>query len=132
MNLLLDTHTFLWFAVASLGSNLPTATRDLPEEKTHTLYLSPASVWEAAIKVSIGKLKLPQPVRQIALTQISSNGVKLLDIKLDHLEAIESMPFHHNDPFDRLLIAQSLVENLTIVSIDAAFDRYGVNRLWLT
>lgn len=132
MNILLDTHTFLWFAVASLGVSLPQPTRELLEEKSNILYLSAASVWEAAIKVSIGKLNLPQPIRQIVETQLNHNDVKLLDIRLAHIELIETMPFHHKDPFERLLIAQAQAENLTIVSIDAAFDPYGVTRLWLT
>jgi PIN domain nuclease of toxin-antitoxin system len=121
----------LWFAVASLGSHLPALTRDLLEDKSHTLYLSAASVWETAIKVSIGKLQLPQPIKQIVETEISKNDLKLLDLKLPHLELIESLPFHHKDPFDRLLIAQAQVENLTVVGVDAAFDPYGVKRLWL-
>ncbi len=82
MNLLLDTHTFLWFAVASLGGALPQATRELLEEKSNTLYLSSASVWETAIKVSIGKLNLPQPIRQIVNTQ---------------LIAFKKKKFHHED-----------------------------------
>lgn len=131
MNLLLDTHTLLWFAVARLGNNLPQPTRELLEEQSNNLYLSCASPWEAAIKVSIGKLQLPQPIQQIVQTEITNNGLTLLDIKLAHLDLIERLPFHHKDPFDRLLIAQAQVEGLTIVSIDAAFDAYGVNRLWL-
>ncbi len=132
MNILLDTHTFLWFAVAALGVSLPPPTRELLEEKSNTLYLSTASVWETAIKVSTGKLSLPQPIRQIVDTQLNQNDVKLLDIRLAHIELIETMPFHHKDPFDRLLIAQAQAENLTIVSVDPAFDPYGVKRLWLT
>jgi PIN domain nuclease of toxin-antitoxin system len=131
MNLLLDTHTFLWFALASLSSNLPTPTQNLLADKTNTLYLSPASPWEAAIKVSIGKLSLPLPVKQIVDTLVGKNLVHLLDLKMTHIELIETMPFHHKDPFDRLLIAQALAEGFTIVGVDAAFDRYGVNRLWL-
>lgn len=132
MNLLLDTHTFLWFAVASLGHHLPQPTRELLEDKSHTLYLSCASPWEAAIKVSIGKLNLPQPIRQIVQTEIINNGLNWLDLKLTHLDVVERLPFHHKDPFDRLLIAQAQVEGFTVVSIEAAFDRYGVKRLWLT
>jgi PIN domain nuclease of toxin-antitoxin system len=131
-NLLLDTHTFLWFAVASLGHNLPQPTRDLLEQKTNSLYLSVASPWEVAIKVSIGKMNLPQSIRQIVQTEISKNGLNLLDIKLAHLDVIERLPFHHKDPFDRLIIAQSQTEGFAVVSIDAAFDAYGVNRIWLT
>lgn len=132
MNLLLDTHTFLWFAVASMGHNLPQPTRELLEDKSHTLYLSVASPWEAAIKVSIGKLNLPQPIRQIVQTEINHNGLKLLDLKLPHLDVVEHLPFHHKDPFDRLIIAQAQVEDFTVVSIDAAFDAYSIKRLWLT
>jgi PIN domain nuclease of toxin-antitoxin system len=132
MNFLLDTHTFLWFAVASLGHNLPQATRDMLEEKSNQLYLSVASPWEVAIKISIGKMNLPQPIRQIVQTEVSTNGLNLLDIKLAHLDEVERLPFHHKDPFDRLLIAQSLTESFSIVSIDAAFDAYGVKRIWLT
>lgn len=132
MNLLLDTHTFLWFAIASLGGNLPEPTRELLEERSNRLYLSCVSPWEAAIKISIGKLQLPQPIRQIVQTEIRDNGLILLDIKLAHLDLIERLPFHHKDPFDRLLIAQAQIEGFVIVSVDAAFDAYAANRLWLT
>ncbi|MGH9837433.1 MAG: type II toxin-antitoxin system VapC family toxin [Blastocatellia bacterium] len=131
MNLLLDTHTFLWFVVASLNHHLPQATRELLEDGTNPLYLSVASPWETAIKVSIGKLNLPQPTAQIVNSQIQSNNIQLLTIKLAHLDLIETMPFHHKDPFDRLLAAQSLIENFAIVSIDGTLDAYGVNRIWL-
>ncbi|MBS1788005.1 MAG: type II toxin-antitoxin system VapC family toxin [Acidobacteria bacterium] len=131
MNLLLDTHTFLWFAVASLGKSLPEPTRELLEDKSNRIYLSSASPWEVAIKVSIGKLQLPQSIRQIVQTEINNNDLILLDIGLAHLDLVERLPFHHKDPFDRLLIAQAEVEGFTIVGVDAAFDAYGVNRLWL-
>lgn len=131
MRLLLDTHTFLWSVIASFGPGLPPATRELLVDPANTLYLSTASVWEMAIKVSTGKLQLPQSVRQIVNLEISRGDVRLLNIQLNHLALIETLPFHHKDPFDRLLIAQAQAENLTIVSVDAAFDPYGVNRLWL-
>lgn len=132
MNLLLDTHTFLWFVVANLNHHMPQATRELLEDGTNRLYLSVASPWETAIKVSIGKLSLPQPTAQLVNSQIQNNNIQLLPIELAHLNLIETMPFHHKDPFDRLLAAQSLSENFAIVSIDPAFDAYGVNRIWLT
>ena len=112
--------------------NLPEPTRELLEERSNRLYLSCVSPWEAAIKISIGKLQLPQPIRQIVQTEIRDNGLILLDIKLAHLDLIERLPFHHKDPFDRLLIAQAQIEGFVIVSVDAAFDAYGANRLWLT
>jgi PIN domain nuclease of toxin-antitoxin system len=132
MNLLLDTHAFLWFVVASLNHFLPQPTRDLLEDGANQLYLSVASVWETAIKVSIGKLRLPLPVTQIVSSQVQTGDIELLNIKLTHLDLIETMALHHKDPFDRLLIAQAQVENFSLVSTDVAFDSYGVNRVWLT
>ncbi len=132
MNLLLDTHTFLWFAGRQQYALLPSATRDVLEDGANALYLSYASVWEIAIKVSIGKLQLTEPVTDLVRFQQAKIGLQLLPFKLDHLDQVERLPFHHKDPFDRLLIAQAQVEGFTVVSIDAAFDRYGVNRLWLT
>jgi PIN domain nuclease of toxin-antitoxin system len=130
MNLLLDTHTFLWFAFTSMSSNLPVATKNILADPSNNLYLSPASAWELAIKISKGKLSLPLPVKQTVDMLIAKSLLNLLPIKTTHIELIETMPFHHNDPFDRLLIAQAMAESFTIVSIDAAFDRYGVSRLW--
>lgn len=131
MNLLLDTHTFLWFAVESLEENLPQATRDLLEDGGHSLYLSPASIWETAIKVSVGKLQLPEPIVRIVELQTIANDISILPIKLSHLNLIETLPLHHKDPFDRLLAAQATVEQFHLVSTDDIFDRYGVNRIWL-
>ena len=131
MRLLLDTHAFLWFAEEDVNPFLPQATRELLEDGTNDLYLSVASVWEIAIKVSIGKLKLPEPIVNIVNLQISQNDIQMLQTKLTHFDVIETLPLHHKDPFDRMLAAQGLVENLTIVSLDAALDRYGVNRIWL-
>ncbi|MFN0122251.1 MAG: type II toxin-antitoxin system VapC family toxin [Blastocatellia bacterium] len=130
MKLLLDTHTFIWFVFNA--PELPQATRDLLEEPSSELYFSHASIWEMAIKVSIGKLHFAANVADLATTQAQKDDIELLPIQLPHLKLIESLPLHHKDPFDRLLIAQTLVEGFAIVSIDAAFDAYGVNRIWLT
>src|SRR4051794_6333103 len=107
MNLLPDTHAFLWFVVESLGGDLPAPTKELLEDGNNELFLSVASIWEIAIKISTGKLHLPQPIVQIAESQIQSGDVRLLNITLAHLNLIETMPLHHKDPFDRLLIAQA-------------------------
>ena len=132
MNLLLDTHAFLWFADRQQSVRLPQATRNLLADGANALFLSLASSWELAIKISIGKLQLKEPVADLIRFQQTNNGLQLLPITLAHIELVETMPFHHKDPFDRLLIAQAQVENLTIVSVDTAFDPYGVKRLWLT
>lgn len=129
MKLLLDTHTFIWFVFND--SNLPLSTRELLEDEATELYFSHASVWEMAIKVSTGKLNFSSKVTELVATQAQKDDIVLLPIDLKPLNLIESLPLHHKDPFDRLLIAQALIENFAIISIDTAFDRYGVNRLWL-
>lgn len=125
---LLDTHTFLWMAADSSkpGSNALTAILDTSTE----LLLSVASVWEMAIKVSLGKLQLPQPIESFVLSQLKSKDIMLLQIQLQHLAVVTSLPFHHRDPFDRLIAAQAMVEQLPIISTDAAFDAYAVKRFW--
>lgn len=132
MNLLLDTHTFLWVAGRQQFALLPQATKEVLEDGANTLWLSLASVWELAIKVSTGKLQLKEPVTDLIQFQQNHSGIRLLPISLAHLALIETLPFHHKDPFDRLLIAQAQAENMRIVSVDTAFDLYSVSRLWLT
>ena len=128
MKLLLDTHSFLWFISGS--SRLSSTPRQLIEEATNQPYLSIASLWEMAIKMSLGKLSLTQPFAKLIPEQMRVNGVELLNMSIDHIAIVVDLPFHHRDPFDRLLIAQALVEQLPIVSADPAFDAYGIERLW--
>jgi PIN domain nuclease of toxin-antitoxin system len=128
MNFLLDTHTFLWFIADD--ANLSAAARSHMEQPENGLYLSIASLWEMAIKVSLGKLDIPTPFPEFILRQVHENSVTLLDIRVDHVGVIAELPFHHRDPFDRLLIAQSLRDDLPIISRDALFDAYGIARVW--
>jgi len=128
MNLLLDTHTFLWFIAGN--TNLSAAARSAIEDVNNNRYLSVASLWEIAIKVSIDKLVLSEPFETLIPEQLAENGIELLDISVEHTAHIISMPFHHRDPFDRLIAAQAKVEKMTLVSVDTIFDTYGVNRLW--
>ena len=128
MNLLLDTHTFLWFIAGD--SSLSKAARSAIEDLNNNLYLSVASVWEIAIKVSIDKLELSEPFETFIPEQLAENGIELLDISVEHAAQIVSMPFHHRDPFDRLIAAQASVEKMTLLSVDEVFDSYGINRLW--
>ena len=128
MRLLLDTHTFLWFIMGN--SNLSADARALIEDQANEKFLSVASLWEIAIKVSIGKLGLSAPFDTLIPQQLSANGFELLRLEINHAAALISLPFHHRDPFDRLLIAQALVEQMQIVSIDSAFDAYPIARLW--
>ncbi len=83
-----------------------------------------------AIKVSIGKLSFGQPFETLLPAQMSANGIELLDIKLPHLVTVSQLPFHHRDPFDRLLVAQAMEEQMPILSADPAFDAYAIRRLW--
>lgn len=128
MNLLLDTHIFLWFVFADLPLNA--YVRGLIEDEANVKFLSMAGVWEMAIKRSIGKLPLTLPFYQFLSEQIERSGFRLLPITFEHLVQVSSLPLHHCDPLDRLIIAQSLTENMAVVSADQAFDAYGVSRLW--
>jgi PIN domain nuclease of toxin-antitoxin system len=127
MKVLLDTHAFLWaLAGDERMSRLARETFAGPAN----LSLSIASVWEILIKVQSGKLKLPRPVGPYVLRKLAENGIELLPIGIDHLLALERLPMHHRDPFDRMLIAQSIEENLPIITSDPWFDRYDVRLIW--
>jgi PIN domain nuclease of toxin-antitoxin system len=128
MRLLLDTHSFLWFIDGS--ENLSVTGRMLIEDASNQPFLSMASLWEMAIKLSLGKLSLAQPFEVLIPQQMRSNGIESLGLEMDHVATVANLPFHHRDPFDRLLVAQAMVEQIPIVSADTAFDAYGVERLW--
>ena len=125
---LLDTHVFLWLAVDD--PKLPGTVRETVLRPETTLILSVASVWEMAIKASLGKLRLRLPLATLLESQLGALDADLLEIRVEHVVAVESLPWHHRDPFDRLLIAQARVEGLTILSADPAFARYDVPRFW--
>lgn len=128
MRLLLDTHTFLWFVWGS--PQLPTTTASLITSPANEVYLSMASVWEMAIKVRLGKLVLSRPVGAFLSEQLDAAALLILPITFDHATHVSVLPLHHRDPFDRLLAAQSLIEQLTLVSVDTLFDAYEVRRVW--
>lgn len=128
MNILLDTHTFLWFVDDNPRLSRPA--RALIELEETQPFLSVASLWEIAIKISLGKLTLEQPYETFISQQLALNGIGILNIAMEHTAAVATLPFHHRDPFDRLLAVQSRIEKMTLVSADAAFDAYGVNRVW--
>lgn len=128
MKILLDTHAFLWFIMGS--PNLSSSARALIEDVTNEKLFSVASLWEMAIKLSLGKLTLSAPFGLMIPQQLSLNSIELLNIKIEHTATVAFLPFHHRDPFDRLLIAQAIVEEIPIISIDTAFDAYSVTRLW--
>ena len=127
MKLLLDTHTFLWFI--DDNPRLSQRAKALLESDADLL-LSVGSLWEISIKVSIGKLSLAQPFDTFVPQQLADNDIEILPISLAHLGVVSTLPFHHRDPFDRLLVAQAMTEQVPIVSADTAFDAYSVKRLW--
>lgn len=108
MALLLDTHTLIWFFAGD--SKLTNQVRDLIEDEDNEKLISIASIWEIAIKESKGKLTLNVPLKDYIQEKLSFEDFNLLTINLDHLAVITTLPFHHGDPFDRLLIAQTVVE----------------------
>jgi PIN domain nuclease of toxin-antitoxin system len=131
MRLLIDTHTFLWFVEGD--PQLSAEARRLLEDADNEIWLSLASVWEMAIKFSIGKLTLLDRVRPFAehlSDLIESNGIAILPVTLPQVLHVATLPLHHRDPFDRLLVAQSLTEGMPLVSADAVLDAYRVRRLW--
>ena len=128
MKYLLDTHTLLWFLKGD--KKLSDKARRLIDNPRNEKFLSIVSLWEIAIKVSLGKLALDKPFDRLFPEQLYFNRIKVLDITVDSLIELTTLPFHHRDPFDRLIIAQALVKNFPIIGADAAFDAYGINREW--
>jgi PIN domain nuclease of toxin-antitoxin system len=128
MNVLLDTHAFLWFVWGD--PRLSAAARAAISAPANLAWISPASYWEIAVKLSAGKLALSEPYQVFIPREIRQNQFDILHISVEHCSVVATLPFHHRDPFDRLLAAQALVENVPLVSADSVFDAYGVTRLW--
>ena len=124
MKLLLDTHAALWFLADDqrLGAN----TRRHLADTANQVMLSSAVVWEVAIKRSLGKLVVPDEYLSLLL----GAGVQALAVSIDHAAAVEHLPWHHRDPFDRILVAQASIEGAALVSQDAALRPYGVRLVW--
>jgi len=126
MKVLLDTNTFLWGLSAPEKLSLAARNAVASSER----FLSVASIWEALIKVRIGKLPLPVPAGNYLTAKMSANGVSVLSIKLEHVLQIEKLQLHHRDPFDRILIAQSLQEGWPIITSDPVFKMYPIRVIW--
>ena len=124
MRILLDTHIFIWW-----NGNLEllsASARSLCENPNNRLVLSLVSVWEMQIKFQLGKLAFHQPLREIVESQCQNNGIEILPITAEHIYALQHLPSHHRDPFDRLLLAQALIEQTPLLTADPIFQQYEV------
>lgn len=126
--ILVDTHAFLW----SLSGDpaLTSRAREVLQDKRNTILVSAASAWEIATKARIGKLAVPDVLLSDFMGCLTREGFTDLPISVDHAQRAGTLPGHHKDPFDRMLIAQAQAENALLISNDAVFDHYGVRRLW--
>lgn len=127
MNYLLDTHTLIWFLNGD--GNLSLKARKVIESSEGANFVSVASLWEIAIKISINRLELNTPFEQIG-EEINSNNFRIVPITFHDTLIISSLPFHHRDPFDRLLIAQSMNNDFILISKDKFFDLYQIKTIW--
>jgi PIN domain nuclease of toxin-antitoxin system len=128
MKLLLDTHTFIWWS--SAPNKLSPKALALCQDASNRVLLSVTSVWEMQIKHQLGKLRLDLPLGDLISEQREINRIEVLPITLPHVLVLESLPFHHKDPFDRLLIAQANSEGAVLVTKDPAFEEYPVKLIW--
>jgi PIN domain nuclease of toxin-antitoxin system len=128
LEIAVDTHAFLWFVLDDAKLSLPG--RQAIESVGNDVLISPASYWEIAIKISLGKYRLNGSFERFWDAGMRRNNITVLPIEIPHADRRAAMAFHHKDPFDRLVIAQALVEGLHLVSADQRFDAYGVSRVW--
>jgi PIN domain nuclease of toxin-antitoxin system len=128
VRLLLDTHAFVWMCTDpdSLGRRARAAILD----RSNELVLSAASVWEMSIKVGLERLRLNAPLTELLAAQARENDLRLLDVRAEHALGVQTLPPHHRDPFDRLLISQCVIEGLELVSADRTLDAYEIRRIW--
>lgn len=126
MALLLDTQAFLWWVTDDARLSKRAARAIAASD----CLLSVASCWDMAIKMSLGKLTVPGPLERFVQEQLEVNGFRLLPVSLEQVAGVAGLPFRHRDPFDRLLASQALAEEVSIVSADAIFSKYGVKRVW--
>jgi PIN domain nuclease of toxin-antitoxin system len=127
MKALLDTHTFLW---AISGDQRLSQRAERLFIGPSDLWLSVASIWEILIKAQVGKMPLPTPVGPYLVKKLAENRIGVLPVGLNHVLKVEALPMHHNDPFDRILIAQSIEEGWPVITADSVFERYPVRVIW--
>jgi len=131
MKVLIDTHTFLWFVAGSM--ELSETAKKLIKNKHNSVYISIASLWEISIKTAIGKLQITDGYETV-INDVIENDISIVPINFAHTVMQNKLPFHHRDPFDRIIVSQAIVENMNLISRDGAFDAYleniEVKRIW--
>ncbi|HUE74198.1 MAG TPA: type II toxin-antitoxin system VapC family toxin [Pirellulaceae bacterium] len=128
MNLLLDTHCLLWFLADD--PRLSTNAKAAIENPANRSFVSLASCWEIAIKLSLGRLTIGKPFAEVFPAELDRNGIEQLPIAMSHLQELLELPWHHRDPFDRIIVAQTRVESLKLISRDGFARSYGIEPLW--
>lgn len=128
MRLLLDTHVLIWFYEGN--SRMSAAALSAILDPLTEKWISPASYWEIAIKIGNGKLTLDEPFGEFIQHAIYDDGFSILPIKPLHTEILTTLPRHHGDPFDRMIISQSIAEGMTLNTADTLFDNYPITRIW--
>ena len=128
MNLLLDTHAFYWWDQEP--AKLSAAASAAISDPANAVFISVVNVWEIVLKTGIGKMTLQDPIDLLVDRQCATNGFQLLPIEYRHVLALQGLPYHHRDPFDRILMAQAIADTLTIVTCDPLFANYPVVTLW--
>ncbi len=128
MKYLIDTHTFIWASFND--SRLSKTAKDIFLDQTNEIHFSKASIWEMSIKIQLKKLDIVTNLNSFILNHAENNNINILDIALKHILRVQYLELHHRNPFDRLLIAQSILEEMPIISADKAFDKYDCKRIW--
>ena len=128
MRILIDTHAFLWLLTDD--GRLSERAREVFLDTKNKIYLSAASLWEITIKLSLGKLKLKKAWMETIQTEMKRNLIIWLPIEMPHCEQVTKLPFHHRDPFDRMLIAQAMVEGMHVLTNDTDFSEYSIKSIW--
>ncbi|MFM2303335.1 MAG: hypothetical protein RLZZ135_744 [Cyanobacteriota bacterium] len=128
MNLLLDSNILIWFTLTP--DRLSAQATQIIADRNNNLFISIASIWEIQIKLQLQKLTLNLPLSTLIEDLQESSDIQILDITLNHIYALENLPNEHRDPFDRIMIAQAMVEEMPFVSADKVFDLYPIERIW--
>ncbi len=127
MKYLLDTHTLIWFMEGD--HQLSKSAKDVIEDTSNEKFVSIVSFWEMAIKISLQKLDLKKPLKQL-ITEVLETDIQVLPLSFNDILIVSQLPFHHRDPFDRIIIAQAITENITIIGQDSHFEEYDISIFW--